>query len=465
MDRRVFLSGGFLRQRCGRWGNKNHNRCHLCLDLAGAIVCSLQLESDSVWGIFPLRVLFVVPNVPSFVRPRPLNFIRGLSRSHKVSVLCVATNESDDCLASDLQQYCHDLEVIRLSRWESLWNCLVALFCGRSLRHAYFYSRDLRNRVKAKIDKKEVDLIHAEHLKSVPMVRGAIGKVPAVFDAVDCVSMFEMRRRKVLRNPLFKLFSWMEWTRIVRGEVNASRLFNRMLISSRQDKDCYPASGPLTKRLEVIPNGVDLEHFRPGKYEPQNNLIVFCAKLDYFANQDAALYFSQSVWPLLRARRPELRFEIVGSSPPRRVRQLDGKDNISVIASVADVRPHLGRAWVALCPIRAQAGIQNKVLEAMALGVPIVASRICCRGLAIEAGKHLLVADTPEEFVRAVELLLDNQTLRDNLIRAGRTYVERHHDWAGCIKNLCDVYVKAEADFAGHVESGNGSTSLLFPRR
>src|SRR5207248_10928062 len=122
------------------------------------------------------------------------------------------------------------------------------------------------------------------------------------------------------------------------------------------------------------------------------NLLVFCAKLDYFPNEDAALYFARSVWPILRAQRPELQLQIVGSRPPKSIRRLDSKENIHVIASVPDVRPYLGRAWVALCPIRIRAGIQNKILEAMALGVPVVATRICQPGLQVEAGKHLLFA-------------------------------------------------------------------------
>jgi hypothetical protein len=334
-----------------------------------------------------------------------------------------------------------------------MWNCLMALFSSKSLRCAYFYSPLVRRRVGEKISQREVELVHAEHLKSVPMIVDASGKVPAVFDAVDCISMFEARRRDVIRNPLLKVFSWVEQKKMAYWEDKASRLFNRIVISSAVDKEYYPARGHLVEKIDVIPNAVDLEQFGFQQFETQKNLIVFCAKLDYFPNQDAALYFSRSVWPLLRARRPELEFQIVGSRPPRSVRQLDGKDNIRVIASVPDVRPFLGRAWIALCPIRARAGIQFKVLEAMALGVPMIATSISCPGLAIEAGKHLLVADTPEEFVSAIELLLDNPALRASLVQAGRTYVEKHHDWNACLKGLRDSYAEAAADFARSSEA------------
>lgn len=397
---------------------------------------------------FGVRILFVVPNVPSFIRPRPFNFIRQLSRIHEVSVLCLATNDSDERFISELQKHCQQLEVVKLPRWRSLWNCLLAMCSDTSLRCAYFYSSQLRRRVGEKVSRGEVDLLHAEHLKSVPLVEGVLGRVPAVFDAVDCISMFEARRRKVLRNPLSKAFSWTERRKMVRWEVKAVRLFDRTLVSSDIDKQCYPVPCHLREKLDVIRNAVDLEYFGFQRFEPQRNLIVFCAKLDYFPNQDAALYFARSVWPLLRTLRPELVLQIVGSRPPRSVEQLDGKDNIRVIGSVPDVRPFLGSAWVALCPIRARAGIQFKILEAMALGVPIVATRICCPGLAAEAGKHLLVADTPQEFVSAVELLLENHALRASLVQAGRKYVEENHDWSGCLRQLSDTYAKAIAAFS-----------------
>ena len=371
-------------------------------------------------------------------------------------MLCLATNDSDYRFVSELRQYCQNLEVIKLSRWRSLWNCLLALFSYKSLRVAYFYSPRLRDRVKAQIDGKEVDLVHAEHLKSVPMVECATGQVPAIFDAVDCVSMLETRRRKTIKNPFLKLFFWIESKKTMRLETKATELFNRVVISSPVDKESYPVPRGLRETPVVIPNGVDLEHFGFQQFEPQKNLLVFCAKLDYFPNQDAALYFSRSVWPVLRARRPELRLEIVGSRPPRSLRRLDGKENIRVVASVPDVKPYLGRAWVALCPIRIRAGIQSKVLEAMALGVPMVATRICCSGLAVEAGKHLLVADAPGEFVAAIELLLDNVTLRDKLVQAARAYVERQHNWTGYVAALCNAYAEATADFRVRL-GANGS--------
>jgi glycosyltransferase involved in cell wall biosynthesis len=281
-----------------------------------------------------------------------------------------------------------------------------------------------------------------------------------VFDAVDCLSMLESRRRALTKNPLVKLFSWIESKKFALAEAKASHRFDRIAISSSVDRRAYPVPGAVREKIDVIPNGVDLEHFGFRQFEAQKNLLVFCAKLDYFPNEDAALHFARSVWPLLKSRRPELQLEIVGNRPPRGVRQLDGKHNIRVIASVPDVRPFLGRAWVALCPIRIRAGIQNKMLEAMALGVPLVATPVCCPGLQVEPGKHLLVADGPEQFVSAVELLLDNVTLREKLIEAGRAHVERQHEWATSIRELSNSYNAAIAGFRGRADRSRPTVAV-----
>lgn len=395
-----------------------------------------------------MRVLYVVPNVPSPVRARPFNFIRLLSRNHQISILCLASDNSDRRFVSELSGYCQSLEVIELPRLTSFWNSFLALFSSRVVRYAYFHSARLRHRVNEKIAAHEVDVIHIEHLKSFSMVQDVIGKIPTVFDAVDCVSMFELRRERVIRNPLHKIFSWMEYRKMLSHESSAAARFGQLVITSENDKEAYPAVELLKRKIHVVPNGVDLDYFDFLQFQPQRNLLVFCAKLDYFANIDAALYFAHSIWPRLRARRPDLQLEIVGNRPPKRVTRLSGRENIQVSGSVPDVRPFLGRAWVALCPIRVQAGIQNKILEAMALGVPIVVTSICCRGLGVESGKHVLVADTPGEFVSSIELLLDNVTLRNTLVEAARKFVEANHDWSRAAERLTQIYEQAQADFA-----------------
>lgn len=392
-----------------------------------------------------MRILFAVPNVPSLIRPRPFQFIRRLSRSHEVTVVCLATNDSDRRSIADLRQACPRVEVFHLPWWQSLWNCLLALLSLTPLRVAYFSSSRLRKCVEEKVNRGEVDLVHAEHVKMIPMVEKIVPRTPAVLDAVDCITLYLTRQKSVTANPFRKLFIWTEWKKMRRYEAKAADHFDRLVISAAPDREVYPGTTALRQKIRVVPNGVDLDYFGFKQFEPQRNRLVFCAKLDYFPNEDAALYFSRVVWPQLMARRPELRLEIVGSRPSRNLMNLDGKDGIRVRGFVPDVRPFLGQAWVALCPIRIKAGSQFKILEAMAMGTPVVATPISCSGLDVEPGKHLLVAETPGGFAAAVEALLDDLELRETLVRAARGFVEAHHNWDHSVEDLLATYQDARA--------------------
>jgi sugar transferase (PEP-CTERM/EpsH1 system associated) len=394
-----------------------------------------------------MKILFVVPNVPSRIRARPFNLIRRLARIHDVSVLCLSTNDSDRRFVEELRQYCRDVEVIGVSRLRSLGNCLAAMFSLKPLRYAYFHSPELQRRVREKVRQKELDVLHVEHLKAALILENFRGQVPSVLDAVDCVSLFELRRRRILRSRLLKAFSWTEWKKMRWWENKIGERFDRLVISSNRDKERYPASPALKDRLDVVRNGVDLEYFAFRPSQPRSNLVVFCAKLDYSANADAGLYLCREIWPRLLARRPQLQLNIVGSGPPRGIMRFDGRNNIRVTGAVPDVRPHLAAAAVAVCPVRMQAGTQFKILEAMALGVPVVATRMCCPALAVEPGTHLLVADAPEEYVTAVESLLDDILLRQKLVEAARRFVETYHDWDTSLQRLLQAYAGAIADF------------------
>jgi glycosyltransferase involved in cell wall biosynthesis len=194
--------------------------------------------------------------------------------------------------------------------------------------------------------------------------------------------------------------------------------------------------------VAVVPNGVDLEYFRPiaGPREPAT--LVFSGKMSYHANVSAALYFAREILPLVRAARPEVRLSIVGSNPPRAVQALASDPAVSVTGHVPDMRPYLGSATIALCPITVKVGIQNKLLEAMAMGIPVVSTNVGAQGLAAVPGRDLLVAANPHEFADHICRVLADDELAERLGRAGRHFVERHHRWETATRAL-EVYMEA----------------------
>jgi glycosyltransferase involved in cell wall biosynthesis len=192
-----------------------------------------------------------------------------------------------------------------------------------------------------------------------------------------------------------------------------------------------------------VPNGVDLEYFRPLDRPPDPNTIVFSGKMSYHANVTAALYFVQHIFPLIRASKPAARLRIVGSNPPHAIQALPADPNIEVTGHVADLRQYVGSANVAVCPVTVKVGIQNKLLEAMAMGVPIVSTELGMEGLSTTAGQELLVGRHPAEFAAHVVQLFDDSSLARRMGAAGRHYVERHHRWAGAAEAFEREYAAA----------------------
>jgi glycosyltransferase involved in cell wall biosynthesis len=165
--------------------------------------------------------------------------------------------------------------------------------------------------------------------------------------------------------------------------------------------------------------------------------------MSYHANVSAALYFAQEVLPRIWAQDPEVQFQIVGKDPPEAVRQLATDGRIQVTGTVDDLRPYLAQATIAVCPALYAVGIQNKVLEAMAMGTPVVSTTAGCAGLAAEERQEVLIAEGEEEMAAAVLRVLSDSTLASRLSAAGRRYVEVHHSWEAGARRLVEVYEQA----------------------
>jgi glycosyltransferase involved in cell wall biosynthesis len=200
-----------------------------------------------------------------------------------------------------------------------------------------------------------------------------------------------------------------------------------------------------TAKVAVVPNGVDLDYFRPLAGEREPATLVFSGKMSYHANVSAVLHFVRHVLPLIRAVRPDVRLRVVGSQPPRSIQTLARDPAIAVTGYVPDIREIVGRATVVLCPVTVKVGIQNKVLEAMAMGLPVVSTRAGLEGLVAAPGHDLLVADGAAEFAAHVCRLLADADLRASLGRAGRHYVETHHRWDVAARQLENLYHEATA--------------------
>lgn len=254
-------------------------------------------------------------------------------------------------------------------------------------------------------------------------------------DAHNVEHLLARRSQAASREVLRWLHHATNWRKVRRDELAAWRDADGVAFTSRDDATLAgPLLGPVPSA--VIPNGVDVAHFRPRRdvaVEP--GTLVFFGTLDYFPNQDGVRHLLADVWPRLAAAVPSARLRIIGPHPTPEVLAWRGP-RVEVVGCVEDLRPHLARAAVVVAPLRVGGGTRFKILEAMAMGRPVVSTTIGAEGLEVEDGRELLVADGPEAFAAAVRRVLADEPLARSLGAAGRALVERRYGWPAIASDL-----------------------------
>jgi sugar transferase (PEP-CTERM/EpsH1 system associated) len=384
-----------------------------------------------------MRILFVTPHVPSPLRSRPRQFLRHLTaRGHQVTlVVLTRPGERRDAL-SEVGRWCRDMIVVPVSWVGAARSCLLSLPGSPPLNVAFFASAEAR-RALARLDRSRFDVAHLEHLRTAqytPILHG----LPRLYDAVDCMTLLWSRALHAARWRGRALAAWELW-KTRRYERRALGWMDGAVATTEADAAALRGLEPALP-VWAVPNGVDSDYFRPGPDLSDGRTLVFLGNMGYHANVASVLDFVRRAMPLVWERHPRCRLVIVGADPSAEVRSLERDHHITVTGYVRDVRPYLSRATVAVSPVLYGAGVQNKVLECMAAGLPVVASPQACSGLEARPGEHLLLAEDPPEWADAVCGLLDSPVMRRRLSAAGREYVVRCHSWQESVLRLEEAY-------------------------
>ena len=391
-----------------------------------------------------MRILYVMPYVPSRIRVRPFNLIKLLAETHDIALVSLVADEYERELVKDIEPYCASVDLVDLPKWGAYTRCLLALPTTMPLRVAYYRSPAFARRIKEVISRQKIDVAHGELIKVVPALTAALAgeQIPILFDSVDCISWYLRQTLDTTRNSLKKAFIYSELLKMRRYERKALAGFDRLVISSAYDRQRLGELTGAPHRIEVVSNGVDTGYFAASSDARTPDSLVFCAKLDYFPNAQAILHFCQNILPLIWQKRPRTHLTIVGNNPPAAVRALAIDARITVTGYVPDIRPYLAKAAIALAPLLVAAGTQLKVLEALSMGAPMVTTPRCAAALGAEHGVHLLAAeaDEPQVFTDAVIHLLDNPAYAAQLGRAGRQFVTERYSWASCVDGLTRLY-------------------------
>ena len=394
-----------------------------------------------------LRVLFVSPYLPSLIRVRPYNFIKSLAeRGHVITLLALEPPGDDTSSLDTLRGWCRRVQTVPLPRWRTLYNGLRALPSQTPFQAAYSRSPEMSTLIQRTQAEAEFDIAHVEHLRGAEL-SPAVNGIPVVFDSVDSISLlFELTRHS---GPTWRsrLLAGVDLGRTRRYESRLLERYPRVLVTSPRDKEALARlsnNREADSRFVVLPNGVDLEYFSPLEDIPRDPAtLVFTGKMSYHANVAAALDLATQVMPYVWATRSDARLVIAGKDPTAELLALTADPRITVTGTVPDLRPYMAQAAVAVLPIRYGVGIQNKLLEAMAMATPVVSTSSATAALQLELGRDFLVADTPQAIAEAVNTLLADDTLRQRVGRAGRRYVQTYHNWSTVAKRLEGVYREA----------------------
>jgi polysaccharide biosynthesis protein PslH len=384
-----------------------------------------------------MRILFAAPRFPvpatTADRLTVLMLLKYFARRHTVDLVCADDRPVSAEALNEVRAICGDVATASIGRLERLLHAGAAAARCRPLQSAYFDSWGASKAVNRLTEKNEYDLIYAHTLRAAGYVANANAPLRVIGMQIS-LGLHYKRLARVERNPFLNAVFRYEAKTLRRYEYQIARKFDRALVISQHDLDeICPEGDP---RFFFSPHGVRLPDPAAPALSPLGDSIVFSGNMQFRPNVDAVLHFYRDIFPLVRSELPTARFYIVGRNPDPSVLALASDNAVEVTGEVDDVYAWLRRMTVAVDPLRAGAGLQNKVLEAMACGVPIAATPLANEGIQAVPGTHLLVAGDDEEFAAHVVALLKDERLRRSLGEAAKSFIEEKWTWDAHFQQL-----------------------------
>ena len=375
---------------------------------------------------------------------------------------CLADDPRDLEYEEDLRKYCAITKVMLIRPKLARVKSILCLFSKKPLSVPYFYSKRLQETINHWQSINNYDAILCY---SSPMAEyvfrsdrpSTIKPLPRlIMDFVDVDSEKWKQYAQHAHWPLSWIYQ-LESKRLAEFERRVAETFDHSILVTHEEEKIFKTKNPHIKSITVITNGVDLNYFSPqflqatdvstrhpalntqhstlgsqspsSDLQPSSPIIVFTGAMDYYANIDGVIWFSKEIFPLIQRSLPEVQFYIVGSKPGKQILSLSDNKGIKVTGYVPDTREYYQQAMVAVAPLRIARGIQNKILEPMAMGIPVVATSEAVKGTQATMSDGVRIANSAEEFEKELlRLVKDTELRRECSIRA-RRYVENHHDW------------------------------------
>jgi sugar transferase (PEP-CTERM/EpsH1 system associated) len=396
-----------------------------------------------------MKILFLTPQLPyppqKGTALRNWGLISSLAERHEVAVLSFLDPGQSPELEATLTDTCHVETVEPPVRplHIRLRDMLTTHQPDMALRLA---SEAYAHRLGNWLAREAFDIVHIEGIELAPyldVIEAGYSRPLVVFDDHNCEYLLQQRVFLTdLRIPVRwpgAAYSFVQWQRLRRYEAQACRRADRVLAVSEADAAALQRLVPGLGVI-VVPNGIDTQSYTPAPSHQYTPTLIFTGTMDFRPNVDAVLWFAREVLPLVRAEVPEARFVVAGQRPHGRLDVLRDDPAVTLTGWVEDTRPYIADAAVYVAPLRMGGGTRFKLLEAMAMGKPVVATSLGAEGFPVTHNRELLVADTAADFAAAVVALLRTPEQREELGQAGRVFVEQRYDWRVIVPRVEAAY-------------------------
>ena len=428
-----------------------------------------------------MKILYLAHRIPfppnKGDKIRSFNEIKYLSKNHEIHLACLADDPKDLKYEDDLKAFCKSTNVVLINPRLAKLKSIFYLLTNQSLTIPYFYSRKLQRTIDHLLLTNDYDaifcfsspmaeyvfksrvlspqsIVHRRRAKDLqPSTKGYRPRTKLIMDFVDVDSDKWTQYSKYARFPKSWIYA-LEGRRLADYEKKVAESFDYSIFVTDPEVKIFENKSPHIKNITAIPNGVDLDFFSPTfsqeqatRNQPpatgnQQPVIVFTGAMDYYANIDGVVWFTKEVLPLIKKEIPNVRFYIVGSNPTKEVIELSGNNGVTVTGYVPDTREYLRRATVVVVPLRIARGIQNKILEAMAMGIPVVATPRAFEGIEAKPDRDLMLGEDVEKIAEGVIKLIKEVFLRKSLGKNARRVIESNYCWTKNLEKLNSILTK-----------------------
>lgn len=377
-----------------------------------------------------MKILAVLPRFPYPVdkgdKLRAFHHIKYLARHHEVSVFALSDIPVEKEHVEILRAFCKEVTVYPLHRVGILLRLALNVFGKMPFQTAWHFDTGANQKLVDEIQRVRPDVMFYQLVRTAEFAKHV--KIPKVLDLQDPMS--ENIRLRMHKEPWWKrfVFRW-EYGRLLAYEAAMPEWFNEICIISERDRNDLPE--PAKSGAKLVSNGIDLSYYVPRTDVSKTTDIVFVGSMSYVPNIEAARFLVKEVLPELQRLGLDPTVSIVGADPSAEVKALAGP-RVTVTGRVPDTRDYYAQARVMVAPMFINTGIQNKILEAAAMCLPVVTTTEANEAIGAEPGKHLLLAQTPAEFADRIAALLKDETLAKNIAENGHRFVLSKFTWEAC---------------------------------